>query len=589
MKKLRGLFAQTLLLWLLAGHHVLDAQSTKLVRDHVFTLASEQMKGRQAGSTGDLQAAKYILDQFVELGLTPMTGDGFQPLSLVVSVEPGKGNTLKISNEELTYGADYSLYAFSASAAVEAPVVYAGFGIAMQNDSLSRDDYQGLDVKGKWVLVLRGEPMPERNNSPFLPYADARTKAMLARDRGAIGLIVSSGKRNNPQDELAPLVFDRSVSDVGIPVLDLKRSAADKYLLSNGIGADSLEALAIAGQNAEVRFTTGVSATTMLVKNTAETRNVVAALYARPKSEEWLVIGAHYDHLGMGGPGSGSRRPDTLAVHFGADDNASGVAGMLWLAKHLTSQNEKLKRNVMFVAFGAEELGLIGSRHFMRNLPVPKENIVAMINLDMIGRLNEKQSVMAGGTGTSSMWESMLTRLNEHIGLSLSFSAEGFGASDHASFYAEGIPVLFFTTGAHSDYHTPGDTPDKINFEGMLKVLDLVGAVSLELTQSADRPDFKEAGPRERVSGRRGFRVTFGIMPGFADTGGNGLSVDGVTKGGPADLAGIKRGDRITGINGLPVKDIYDYMNRLKSLKPGERVNVDIVRNDEPMILIVEL
>lgn len=567
----------------------LTAQNQNKLTRFVYTLASDSLKGRPVGSDADLKAASYILKKMIQADLKPMAENGFQPFSLVASVQPGDNNKMRIGGHAIDLGTQYSLYAFSASASVEAPVVFAGFGIVMQNDSLSRDDYRNLDVKGKWVLVLRGDPMPERNDSPFIPFADARTKAMLARDRGAAGLIITSGKRNNAQDELAPLIFDRSVSDVGIPVIDLKRSAADAFLLPEGYGADSLEASSIFGHKAAPALPVTASATTHLVKKSVETRNVVAALTSTVPSDEWLVIGAHYDHLGMGGPGSGSRMPETPAIHYGADDNASGVAGVLWLAEKLSAQRNLLKRNILFVAFGAEELGLIGSRYFVRNLPVPKDKVVAMINLDMIGRLNEKQSLMAGGTGTSPIWEPMLTRLNEGLGISLAFSQEGFGASDHASFYAEGIPVLFFTTGAHSDYHTPNDTPDKINYQGMEQVLGLIGAVSLELAQMKERPEFREAGPRERVASRRGFRVTFGIMPGFADTGGNGLNVDGVTKGGPADLAGMKKGDRITGINGLAVKDIYDYMNRLKTIKPGERVNVDVLRNNEPLILVVEL
>ncbi|HMM11297.1 MAG TPA: M20/M25/M40 family metallo-hydrolase [Bacteroidales bacterium] len=589
MRKLLCVTVFTYIAILLCPCEPLFAQNKETLKQQVFTLSADDMQGRPVGGEADARAAGYILGQMLKAGLKPMAENGFQHFNLIASVEPGDNNSLQICDEQLVYGQHYSLYAFSASVNTTAPVVFAGFGIVMQNDTLARDDYKDLDVKGKWVLVLRGDPMPERNDSPFIPYSDARTKAMLARDRGAVGLIVTSGKRNNAQDDLAPLIFERSVSDAGIPVIDLRRSAADRFLLPEGYTADSLEANAIKGHYHAMSFPCTISATTHLLKKSVQTQNVMAALTSPSASDEWLVIGAHYDHLGMGGPGSGSRMPETPAIHYGADDNASGVAGMLWLAEKLTTHRSKLKRNVLFVAFGAEELGLVGSKHFVRNMPFPKEKVVAMINLDMIGRLNERQSLMAGGTGTSSVWEALLNRLNEEAGLSLSFSSEGFGASDHASFYAEGIPVLFFTTGAHSDYHTPNDTPDKINFEGMQQVLGLIGAVSLELATSDGRPDFREAGPRERVASRRGFRVTFGIMPGFADTGGNGLNVDGVTKGGPADLAGMKKGDRITGINGLAVKDIYDYMNRLKTIKPGERVNVDIVRNNEPLILVVEL
>jgi hypothetical protein len=259
------------------------------------------------------------------------------------------------------------------------------------------------------------------------------------------------------------------------------------------------------------------------------------------------------------------------------------------LAKSLAAVPGGFKRSLIVVAFSAEEMGLLGSRYFVKHLPVDKNKIVAMLNLDMIGRLNDKNAISIGGTGTATQWEEILNRHLSGNTLTAAYSPEGFGASDHASFYAENIPVLFFSTGAHSDYHTPADTWDKINYVGLSEVMTLAESIATELLNGSDRLTFQEAGPKERSGGRRGFKVTLGIMPDFTSSDADGLGVGGVTKGAPAERAGMLKGDKITGLNGMPVGTIYDYMNRLKQLKPGQRVNVDIVRNGEKMVLIVDL
>jgi hypothetical protein len=259
------------------------------------------------------------------------------------------------------------------------------------------------------------------------------------------------------------------------------------------------------------------------------------------------------------------------------------------MASQLAALEEKPRRSLVVVAFGAEELGLLGSSFFAKNMPFESTAVQAMVNFDMIGRLNEKRSIVIGGTGTSAETEDLLDQLKSRHELQLSYSPEGFGASDHASFYAQDIPVFFISTGAHSDYHTPGDTWDKINYDGMVEILYFNEDLLLELLNRDERLSFKEAGPKQRTTGRRGFKVTLGIMPDFTSSATDGLGVGGVTKGGPADRAGMLKGDKIVGINGMPVGTIYDYMNRLKKLKAGERANVDVMRNGEKVILIVEL
>ncbi|MBS4055976.1 MAG: M20/M25/M40 family metallo-hydrolase [Bacteroidales bacterium] len=565
---------------------------TQDLQKHLSFLASDSLKGRFPGTAEDAVAGNYIRDFFREKGLKLAGDGGFQDFSVVTSVEASPNNSLSIAGVEGTYGKDFSLYAFSSNAGLSGEVVFAGFGIAVQTDELKWNDYSQIDVKNKWVLVLRGDPEPANNDSKFIPYADARSKALFAKDRGAKGLLVIGGKQNDPKDELVPLLFERSVISAGLPVIDLKRSWAAPLLFQQGISIDSLESLMMKGENpVGYAVLPMVSAHAELVRNEVTTRNIMAMIPGCDPvlKSEFVVIGAHYDHLGFGGLGSGSRTPDTLAVHHGADDNGSGTAGLMELAASLAQYNGQLKRSVMFVAFSAEEMGLLGSKYFVGHTPMPKENIVAMLNMDMIGRLNEKNSIVIGGTGTSLETEALLKETGAGHPLSLSLSPEGFGASDHASFYAENIPVMFFSTGAHADYHTPSDTWDRINYQGMAQVISLVSDVAVNLLNRDTKLTFQEAGPKERTTGRRGFKVTLGIMPDFTSTSSDGLGVGGVTKGGPADKAGMLKGDKIVAVDGMPVGTIYDYMNRLKQLKPGQRVNVDVVREGKVVILIVDL
>lgn len=562
------------------------------MREQLKFLASDSLKGRFPGTPEDVVAADFIRQQFVDAGFSMLSENGNQYFSIVTSVEATDDNQLKWNNAVAAFEEDFSLYAFSSNASAAAEVVFAGYGMVIDLDSLQRNDYENKDVKDKWVLVLEGDPQPEDNDSPYIPFANARTKALNARDQGAAGLLVVGGSQNDPKDELTPLLFERSVVSSGIPVLDLKRAWVDANMLPNGWTTDSLEALANEGVAGLEAVESGIlAATTELERQEVETQNIVAYLPGSDPvlKKEFVILGAHYDHLGMGGQGSGSRAPDTIAPHYGADDNASGVVGMIALAKRIGALQERPDRSIVLAAFGAEELGLIGSRYMAQNIPFEAEHLNAMVNFDMIGRLKEEKNIAIGGTGTSIETESLLNELKQNSEIGFSYSAEGFGPSDHASFYAIDVPVFFISTGAHGDYHTPEDTWDKINYEGMQLVIDFGEDLLLELLNRPERLSFQEAGPKERTSGRRGFKVTFGIMPDFVSESTDGLGVGGVTKGGPAYRAGMLKGDKIVGINGKPVHTIYDYMNRLKQLKAGERANVDVERNGEKLVLIVEL
>ncbi len=320
----------------------------------------------------------------------------------------------------------------------------------------------------------------------------------------------------------------------------------------------------------------------------AKTYNIIAYFPGQDEKlkNEWVIIGAHYDHLGYGGEGSGSRIPDTIAVHNGADDNGSGSVAVLEIARAV--KNMKHKRSIMFIWFGAEEMGLLGSKYFTDHPLIDLNNVATMINIDMLGRLRDNK-LYVGGVGTSDVNKEIVEKENKKYGFDLSLSEGGYGPSDHASFYMKNIPVLYFNTGIHEDYHTPFDDVDKINFEGMEKASRYVRDVLVDLANLDNKPKFKEAG--EKFSGSRKFRykVTLGIIPDFAGVEKRGLKVDGVRKGGPADLGGMKKGDIIIALDGKPVKNIYDYMARLTKLHKGRVVTVEVIRGDEHKVLLVNL
>ena len=328
------------------------------------------------------------------------------------------------------------------------------------------------------------------------------------------------------------------------------------------------------------------------------THNIIAVLPGTDKQlkHEYIVVGSHYDHLGMGGQGSGSRRPDTLAVHPGADDNASGDAVILELAKHFKKARQS--RSIIFAFFGAEEQGLIGSKQFVewmkkedtgrKHLPNNIKGIVAMVNLDMVGRMRDN-SLSVSGTGTSSSFKALAEQVAEKTSVNISCTADGYGPSDQASFVAADIPVLYLTTGGHMEYHTPADVPSTINYDGMQQTLNYTKELVTQLANLPDAPDFINV-PSSNTMSHASFKVTMGLMPDV--TGAStipGLRADIVVAGKPAHKAGMKSGDIIQEIDGKPVNDINEYMERLSELKAGTTIPVKVLRGEETIILQVEL
>ncbi len=569
-------------------------ESGRLSR-HIHYLASPELEGRKSGTTGDSLAAIYIRDQFQQTGLQLLESNGFQYFSLVSDVRAGEKNALEFNRISYTAGTDFQPFSFSSSATVNAPVIFAGFGISGTSGDLHWDDFQGIDVKDKWVIALRGDPEPDNSTSAFIPMAADRAKALAVKDRGAAGLLLVTPSSIDRADQTVDISFDKSVSDAGLPVVSITRKLAALLLRQQVTAVDSLEKLMISVKKpASFDPGTFLIATTDVIREKAVSRNVVAMLKGSDPAlaGEFVVIGAHYDHLGMGGFGSGSRLPDTVAVHAGADDNASGVASLIELARSFAARPERAGRSMLFVAFGAEEMGLLGARWFVANSPVPLSSVKAMLNMDMVGRLStDDPRVTISGTGTFTVADSIIDATAAGRPFEIGKSPDGFGPSDHAAFYGEGIPVLFFSTGAHGDYHTPFDLPDRINYTGQATVTSFVESLASGISLLPSAPLFTESGSRQQVGHYgRNLKVTLGIMPDVsgAETSG-GMKVEGVRNQGPAARAGMAKGDIIVAINGMTVNNVYDYMGRMGKLKPGETVNIEVIRNGKHKILIVQL
>jgi hypothetical protein len=593
-KKLIFSFLFLINIWIANGQHVFAPEITAAdIQAHISFLAGDELGGRYTGSTGSQVASEYIRQQFLTAGLRPAGDNGFQNFEVVVNVSAGDKNALSVNGGKAASRDLFTPFPFSQDAIVGAGVVFVGYGFDIGQDSLKWQDYEGVDVAGKWVMMFRGDPEMDKQESRFEQFGDDRDKVLTARDHGASGVLMVSGTKFDKDDDLVPMIFDKTQSNAGIPVIHIKRALADEILASTGLKIEELESSMITRMLPNpIVLKASVKAQTEVVHEKVMARNVVAILQGSDPAlnGSYIVIGAHYDHLGMGGPGSGSRFMDSLAIHNGADDNASGVAGVLEMAAALASDRSSLKRSIVFVAFDAEELGLLGSKYFVENPPVSLNSVMAMINFDMIGRLkDDSPAIMISGVGTAKESVQLLDSLDNGR-IQLNYTLEGFGPSDHAAFYAEEIPVYFITTGAHEDYHTPDDDWDRINFAGEAEVLTISQQLARELASRAALLTFQEAGPKEQ-QGRGGYRfkVTLGIMPDFASATNGGLGVGGVKKDGPAYKGGILKGDVITAMDGKPVNDIYDYMNRLKKLQPGQVISVDVMRNGEKKVLIIQL
>ena len=564
------------------------------LQESLFYLASDSLQGRLPGSPGGILAGEYIADEFKTYGVKPAGENGYyQNFEVVTKTDaPADKNTLKVGDALAELNKDYIPLSYSSNGTVNADVAFVGYGFDIAIDSLQWNDYNNIDVKDKWVLVLRNDPEIRNPNSFFIPFSGEKSKVLTAKEKGAKGILFVAGTKVARKDKLIDLAIDQTESNLGIPAFNITRDFANKILSNSGKTIEELEEGLVKNMKANSFNTkTTVEGTSKVVFQKTNTRNVIGMIEGSDSElkNEYVVVGAHFDHLGWGGPTTSSREPEVNAIHYGADDNASGTSGLLEIADKLA--NAKLKRSVILIAFGAEEIGTIGSKYFTMHPTISKDKITAMVNLDMVGRLKETKEITVSGVGTSKEGEKLLNDIliEKERDLVLGVEYNGFGPSDHANFYVENVPVFFFNTGAHNDYHTSRDTSDKINFEGLKRVTDYAYDLSENLINSESRLTFQEAGPKGRAKNTRSGKVKLGIMPNFGKSEEDGLRVDGVTKDSAAERGGIKKKDVIIGIAGKEVHNIYEYMARMTKVRPGQTINVDVIRNGEKKVLIIQL
>lgn len=573
-----------------------DPQVTeKDIKAHIFYLASDEMKGRFTGSNEEKMAGEYIQNQFKSYGLSPLfNGSYFQSFPFIEKVELTKANAFSFEmnkkKSELKLNKDFITAPFSGTKNITSSLVFVGYGISASK--LNYDDYLGIDVTGKVVIALRYHPEHDSSKSDFERYSTYRQKAAAARDKGAAGIIFVNGYfPKNDEDQLMELRYDGASAIKDFSVLQVKINIVDQFLKTEGLSLLEIQKKLDSEKKPNSFELKNIKVTIATeVKEIEKTGSNVAGFLEGNDpilKNEYIVIGAHYDHLGIDQLKSSSMyKGNDPQIHNGADDNASGTTGLLELAEKFGANKNELKRSLIFIAFSGEELGILGSTYFTNNSPVSINNIVAMLNMDMIGRLNEEKSLTIIGAGTSSIWKNLLNEKNVY-GFKLALSDGGSGGSDHQAFTNKNIPVLFFFTGTHSDYHKPSDDADKINLSGQADVVNYVYSMADAIQKNDVKPDFVKVEETAQRNIPRS-RVTVGTVPEFGYNG-NGYKVSGVTEGGPAAKGGMLPGDIIIKFGNKTVNNIYDFMYAMGEFSPGDKVDVIVLRDGKEVTLNLEL
>jgi hypothetical protein len=588
--------------------------SSSELRHHVEVLASPATEGRLTGSRGERLATDYVARGFRELGLEPAGDDGsyFQQFSFTAGVTLGPKNRLSArlrANEvDLQFEADreWRPLTFSRVGAVPmAEVVYAGYGIVapQREDQIAIDSYRGLDVEGRWVMVFRylPEALPGEARRHLQRYAGIRYKAMVARDRGAAGLLVVSGPNSKVRNQLAELRFDGAIAGSSIATLSIADSVAASLLESSNRSLQELQDRADRAHEVDgfVLPSARLEAEIDLHTIRRRGRNVLARLpgSSGPPS---IALGAHIDHLGRGeGSNSLAHPSEEGSIHYGADDNASGVAALLEIAQWLASSphSGEGRRDILFAAWSGEELGLLGSQHFVEQIKFPgaqhaadphgpqpaplrlADSIAAYLNMDMVGRLDD--SVTLYGVGSSSRWPELIAEFERPEVLKSSSVDDNYLPTDATLFYSDGVPSLTAFTGAHEDYHRPSDLPDRLNYPGLRAIAQLMAEIAASLAADEQPPDYIVSGNPPKRAERSGIRVYLGTIPDYSHAAANGLLLSGVANGGPAELAGLRAGDRVVEVAGRRVDNIYDYTYALDTLRPGVEAQITVLRSGE--------
>lgn len=578
---------------------------------HVDYLCRPELGGRLTGSDGERNATAYVAAYFDSLGLLPAGDNGgwFQEFEFTSGVALGPNCWLKAGENDLAVefevGRQWRPLAFSSAGITEpSPIVFAGYGIKApeEDEHEEYDSFVHLDIKDKWVMVLRYLP---ENITPELRqhlsrYSSLRYKAMLARDLGARGLVIVSGPNAQVKDQLIKLQLDGSLSGTSLPIVSVSDAVADLWMDHANKQLKPLQDQLDTGQPLmgfaipELQLSASID----LEKIRQNGRNVLGRLKVGTEpAEEIVIVGAHIDHLGRGVSASSlDRNASNDAIHFGADDNASGVAAMMEIAQHLSSVVKRssgpFKRDVLFAGWSGEELGLLGSTHFAETMaqrtdpahPHAKHgsltpHIAACLNLDMVGRMEKK--LVLQGVGSSDSWPARIERRNAPVGLPITLQDDSYLPTDASVFFMRGVPILSAFTGSHTDYHTPRDTPDKLNYEGAAKIAKFMALMTRGLITADEPPQYVAQTAPKTQGGKTRLRAYLGTVPDYVEDNVQGVKLSGVTKGAPADAAGLKAADIIVELAGRKVENIYDYTYAIEALKVGQPVKIAVRRGEQ--------
>jgi Tol biopolymer transport system component len=586
-----------------------------ILKGTVEWLAAPEREGRATGSPGAAASAEWAINALKDYKLQPVGGDSFlQPFEFRAGEKLIAGkNALHVNDTEFAAEKDFRPLAFTENGDVEGEVVFAGYGLSApeQNGQPRYNSYDGLDVKDKVVLLLRYVPegVEPPRRAHLNRYAGLRYKVMMARERGAKGVLVVTGPNSPGAGEVLKMTNDGSNADSGLPAISISGAVAEALLKPSSKSLKDLQTgLDTENPHAEggfvlpkmrVKFATAVEH----IRKTD--RNVIAALPGQ--TDEWVVIGAHYDHLGRGGSSSMAKSGEEGKIHAGADDNASGVAVVLELAASLTSASgarpltegpaaadpgraaarpSAFRRGIIFALWSGEEMGLLGSAAFCEKPPVPIDRIAAYVNFDMVGRLRDnKLSVQA--VGSSKLWRKLLEKRNVAAGFNLVLQEDPYLPTDVTSFYPKRVPVLNFFTGAHEDYHRPTDTPEKLDYDGMERIAKFAQAIITDVVNAPERPDYSRVERSQQDKGsRETLRAYLGSIPDYT-TEIKGVKLSGVRSGSPAEKGGLQGGDVIVEFGGNKIANIYDYTYGLDAVKIGVPVKVVVERGGKRVELTV--
>ena len=591
------------------------------MKQHITYLASDALQGRMTGTRGEQLATEYMAGVFQQLGLVPFGDDNtyYSTFDFTAGVALGQGNKMELTGTpqkaEFNIDQDWRPLSFSQTGDIEpSEIVFAGYGIETpENGSGSSgskfepySSYFHLDVKDKWVLIFRYLPenLPQDRRNELIRYSSLRHKALIARQKGARGIIVVSGPNSKVVEQLMPLSFDASLASSGIAAISITDAVGDRLLALAGAGRTLVQIQTDLDKGEPIQgMPLGklkLGAHISITQEKKKGRNVLGVLCKGTEPDFHtapIIIGAHIDHLGTtGGSSSRAKGNEIHKIHHGADDNASGTAAVLEIAQWLADMKKQgkldQKRDILFAAWSGEELGLLGSTHFCESLAKmikgdPNAKLTGMIsavlNMDMIGRFNK--NLVLQGVGSSSWWPREIEQRNAPIGLAITTQNDAHLATDSTTFYTRGIPTLNAFTGAHEDYHMPSDTADKINYEKAAQVAKFMGLVTRSLATTFDAPDYIALAAPKNQGTRTGLRVYLGTIPDYAQGDIKGVKLSGVSPVGPAAKAGVKAGDIITKLGGKDIQNIYDYTYVMGEMKIGTETTITVQRDGKPVEL----